>query len=245
MGGSNASRSRYRIKTWEVFNKSADYWLLPLFACAALLRRSLARSTLQTPEDQIALSPQTFNSYVGVVEDFLTWAADEFVSTAMPSTGLREVIETAKESTRRAFRSLRLGGKPTQKTGLVESDLAQLRAIVRPCERGNPFKKSTQFRNYLIVELMLATGIRRGELLKIKLNHLPQGPKTTLTIERSPDDPLDTRSNEPEVKTLGREIPMTKALAKELWTYATTYRRKGGHQYLLVTGAAHHWTQAV
>jgi len=181
------------------------------------------------------LSPPTFNSYIGVVEDFLVWAADEFVPRGTIVGDLWDAIDRAKDSTRRAFRSLRLGGKSSPMEGLTDEDVIALRSAITPGAANNPFKKTTQFRNSIIIELMLATGIRRGELLKIKLSHLPHGPKATLTIERSPDDLLDSRRKEPEVKTLGREIPILKPLAKELWRYATNYRRKGNHPYLFTS----------
>jgi integrase len=71
---------------------------------------------------------------------------------------------------------------------------------------------------------MLATGIRRGELLKLKLQHLPVGSKTTLSIIRAPDDREDPRRHEPQVKTRIREIPLHKWLARMLWKYAQQCR---------------------
>jgi integrase len=188
------------------------------------------------PEQFDALSPVTFNSYLGVIEDFLIWAAYEFIPASAPAGEIRETVEAAKERTRRAFRSNRMGGRnPRHRTGLTPDEVFALRQVVKPGARQNPFKRPLQFRNYVICELMLATGIRRGELLKIKLNHLPQGPKNTLTIERSPDDRLDSRRNEPQVKTRGREIPLPKSLAVELWKYAQQHRRRGNHPYLFTS----------
>lgn len=72
---------------------------------------------------------------------------------------------------------------------------------------------------------MLATGIRRGELLKLQLQHLPVAAKTTLSVLRSPDDQLDPRRNEPQVKTRMREIPLHNSIAGMLWKYVQEHRR--------------------
>src|SRR6185436_20489803 len=108
----------------------------------------------------------------------------------------------------------RLFSQSICKKGLSDEEVTELRAVVKPTAQENPFKSVCRFRNFLIIELMLQTGLRRGELLKIKLVHLPRGPKDTLTIERSPDDRDDPRRNEPKAKTLGREIPLSKSLSK-------------------------------
>lgn len=189
-------------------------------------------------EQEVAstLSPATFNFYLGVVERFLIWAAYEFFPVAMPARNVRETVEMSRERIQRAFRSNKLGGKAVKKRlGLNEKEVAELREAIRPGNLRNPFKPAVQFRNYVIVELMLATGLRRGEVLKIKLSHLPIGPKNTLTVQRAPGDKDDTRRNEPAVKTREREIPIPKSLAVELWRYAQKHRKPGKHPYLFTS----------
>lgn len=162
------------------------------------------------------LLPHTFSAYVAIVEDFLIWAATFYIPRIAPVGQIKETVENAKESLRNAFRGNQIGGESVLRQGLTLEEVAELREVIGPGAKRNPFKSSLKFRNYLIVELMLAIGIRRGELLKIKLSHLPRGPKVTLSIERTPDDPEDTRRNEPRVKTLEREIPLPKTLTKAL-----------------------------
>lgn len=188
-------------------------------------------------EEQTAiLLPATFNSYLGVVEDFLSWAAYEFIPVATPTGDIRDTVEAARERVRRAFRSNKIGGRsPQRRYGLTDPELVELRAAVTPGAKRNPFKPALQFRNHVLIELMLATGLRRGELLKLKLSHLPFGPKNTLTVERSPDDKEDGRRNEPQVKTREREIPVPKTLAVELWRYAQKHRKPGRHPYLFTS----------
>jgi integrase len=181
------------------------------------------------------LSPQTFNSYLGVIQEFLLWAAYEFVPTTTPAGTVRDTLRNAVDRLNRVFRSNTKTGKMfSERSGLSTKEIETIRGIIQPDAPNNPFKKTVRFRNSLIFELMLATGIRRGELLKLKLEHLPVGVKTTLSIIRCPDDATDPRRNEPQVKTRIREIPLHKKLARSLWMYVHQHRRVNtkGHSYL-------------
>lgn len=186
----------------------------------------------------IVISPETFNSYIGVIQDFLLWAAYEFIPTATPEGTVRETLRSAINRLKRSFRSNQKAGKSIpNRSGLSHQEIEDIRRVLEPKAGNNPFKKTVRFRNYLIFELMLATGIRRGELLKLKLQHLPVGPKTTLSIIRSPDDSADPRRQEPQVKTRIREIPLHKWLARMLWRYVQQNRRvKDKAQTYLFTG---------
>ena len=83
-------------------------------------------------ERTLILLPATFNSYLGVVEDFLTWAAYEFIPVAKPVGEVRDTVEAARERIRRAFRSNKIGGKaPRKRYGLTDAELAELRAVSR------------------------------------------------------------------------------------------------------------------
>ncbi len=182
-------------------------------------------------EEVNVLSPSTFNAYTGVIENFLLWAAYQFPS-ATSAKEIKYSIEIIKERLMRAFRSNRVGGESPNRRGLSEEEVIELRKVIKLGTQQNPFRRPVQFRNYVIIKLLLATGIRRGELLKLKLSHLPQGPKTTLTIERSPDDKLDSRRIEPQVKTRERNIPVLKPLSIDLWTYVQKHRKGGKHPYV-------------
>jgi integrase len=182
------------------------------------------------------LLPVTFNAYIGVVEDFLIWAVEEFLPRAKGAgENVRATITAVKERIERLFSDKRIGGTTAQRLGLTDEEVAELRTVVKPGSPRNPFKKSVQSRNYLMVELMLLTGIRRGEILKLRLIDLPIGPKTTLSIRRSPDDKDDPRRVEPEVKTREREIPIPKWLAIALWEYVGKHRTKSAHSYVFTS----------
>lgn len=178
-----------------------------------------------TSQRSVVMSPETFNSYVGVVQDFLLWAAYEFIPTATPEETVRETLRFAVTRLKRSFRSnLKAGKSIPDRCGLSREEVEKVRSVIDPGATANPFKKCVRFRNWLIFELMLATGIRRGELLKLKLQHLPVGSKTSLSVIRAPDDKADPRRHEPQVKTRIREIPVHKWLARMLWRYVQQHR---------------------
>lgn len=200
---------------------------------------SIGARSAREKEHVNVLSPRTFNTYITVIESFLLWAAYEFIPVATPEEAVRETLKVAISRVRRAFRSNHKAGQTTVKRyGLSRKDVEEIREVMRPKASQNPFRRSTQFRNQLIFELMLATGIRRGELLKIKLQHLPVGSKTTLSIIRAPDDKDDLRRHEPQVKTRMREIPLPRQLCVELWKYVQKHRKNNCTPYLF-TSARH------
>lgn len=184
------------------------------------------------------LSPETFNSYASVCKAFLLWAAYEFIPLNTPEDGVRETFEIAVKRVERAFRSERKGGHMApRRQGLTWEEVEKIRQVIKPGSKRNPFKRAIQFRNHIIFELLLATGIRRGELLKIKLSHLPLGSKTTLSIIKSPDDRADPRLHEPQVKTRMRDIPVHRVLSVNLWKYVQGHRKKTENGQYLITSA--------
>jgi integrase len=81
------------------------------------------------------------------------------------------------------------------------------------------FSPHTRLRNWLMFEVALELGIRRGELLKLRLDSLPRGADDGIRILRRPDDPHDSRSKEPAVKTAERVIPASRNLLAAIRAY--------------------------
>ncbi|MNJ26699.1 site-specific tyrosine recombinase XerC [compost metagenome] len=114
--------------------------------------------------------------------------------------------------------------------------------FLRPGHPQNPFADPTvQQRNHLIVVLLRYLGIRRGELLNLRVEDVDFS-KATLSIVRRPDSPHDCRRHQPLVKTKPRHIPINDALQKALSDYIlhfrACFRQARKHPYLLVTHKA-------
>ncbi|SOB57940.1 putative Integrase family protein [Pseudodesulfovibrio profundus] len=185
----------------------------------------------------VVLQPRTFNSYLSTIESFLVWAADEFIPKTDSSDDIRRSLRGVKRKIRRSFKAFKAveSVERARRYGLTDGELDELRKLTMPRGKLNPFRKQIQNRNHLIFETMLATGVRAGELLKIRLQDLPRGPKQTVSIVRQPDDAKDPRKDEPRVKTRSREIPIPRKLATELVKYVQQDRGQCDHPYLFVS----------
>lgn len=100
-----------------------------------------------------------------------------------------------------------------------------------------PWKsKDIIFRNLLIMKILLELGIRRGELLQLKISDLNLR-KCEILIKRSPDDPDDTRTVEPNTKTRDRILHIRPGLSENIEQYIMQHRPKGknarSHEYLI------------
>lgn len=130
-------------------------------------------------------------------------------------------------------------GRIDEREGMEEAAILRLRAVIEPDHSENPFRRNVRFRNYLIVRLLLDLGIRRGELLGIKVSDLSLGSSGTVTIHRRPDDPEDPRVEKPDTKTLARLLALSGRLTELVHEYVVYYRAKlpeaRRHPYLIVS----------
>jgi integrase len=110
--------------------------------------------------------------------------------------------------------------------GLSKEDQAQLLRVIHPDSPGNPWKRGfVRQRNWLIVVLLLATGMRRGELLGMQIGDVDQRlPK--LRILRRADASEDPRRIQPNAKTSDREVELRPAIMRAVWNYINYHRRK-------------------
>lgn len=122
---------------------------------------------------------------------------------------------------------------------LEDSDLDAIEKKLRPGAEENPFTdNSVQFRNALIFIILRVTGIRRGELLNLKVEDINFS-ANYLQIVRRPDSQNDQRRYQPVVKTRERQFPLDPELVNQIYEYVTKHRSKLSaakrHGYLFVT----------
>lgn len=95
--------------------------------------RSANLSDEETNESNFILAPATFNSYTGVVKDFLIWAAYEYIPRATPSSEVQDTVDTAVTRITRAFHSNHKGGKRhAGRIGLSHEEIAELHEVITP-----------------------------------------------------------------------------------------------------------------
>lgn len=123
------------------------------------------------------------------------------------------------------------------KSGLTPRERERLLDAVDPSSRANPWRRSSaRSRNGLIVRLLYELGVRRGELLALRLEDF-NARESRLGIVRRPDNPKDPRRKQPVVKTAERVLQLSSGLAEDLLQYVLRDRAplvKGRHGFVFV-----------
>lgn len=181
-------------------------------------------------KDDHVIRPNTYNSYLAVAENFLKWALYPENRGGVSHLSLHQLA--AERSYLELFFSaqrLRSGRSPRLEP-LTESEVASIRAVLAPRRApdgqwtfpAGGFSRHTALRNWLMFETALELGVRRGELLKLRLDSLPRGAGDGIKILRHPDDPHDSRVREPAVKSAERVIPASRPLLQAIRAYITS-----------------------
>lgn len=157
----------------------------------------------------------------------------EFLATYMGATlsaSLRKQLEIESAYALKAFRSqvpkVPKRAKLGSREGLSKEDQDRILKVVHPDSPDNPWEHGfVRLRNWLIVVLLLATGMRRGELLGLQIQDFDQRlPK--FRILRRADTSKDPRRIEASTKTNDREVEVRPAIMRAVWNYINHHRRK-------------------
>ncbi len=120
-----------------------------------------------------------------------------------------------------------------QREGLPPEVVEKLLAVTAVGSPDNPWKgNSTRVRNCLLVRWFLELGLRRGELLNVKIPDI-NFQSEELIVARRADDAEDPRKDQPLVKTRDRKLPLSPGLCSLTHDYITKTRR-------LIDGARRH-----
>ena len=132
-----------------------------------------------------------------------------------------------------------LRGKVLEREGLSLEAQRRLLEVIDPWFPGNPWRNwGAKVRNQLIIEWLYRLGVRRGELLGIRIGDIDFR-KGQVTIHRRADDKQDPRKNQPNVKTKARVLSVDQDLLKKTQEYIMNFRRRlegaRRHDFLFVT----------
>lgn len=184
------------------------------------INRVALRRTKQA-EARRPVDAQTQASRLRYIADFLKFFSTYVAATLPPAQ--RSALEAEaerglvsfKEHIPRVSKRAKLGAR----AGLSEEEQARIVALVHPDSPNNPWKHGfVRRRNWLIVVLLLATGMRRGELLGLQIRDLSKH-EPKLRIVRRADDVDDRRLVQPNAKTHDREIELSGSIRKKLDAY--------------------------
>ena len=175
-----------------------------------------------------AVNVTTQASRLSYMADYLEFLA-MYMGAMLPAS-LRKELTFESAQALNAFRAQvpqatkrrRLGARE----GLSKEDQDRLLKVTYPNSPDNPWKRSfVRQRHWLIVVLLLATGMRRGELLGLQIPDLGQRvPK--LCVFRRADAIEDPRPIQPNTKTNDRELELRPAIMRAVWNYINHYRKK-------------------
>jgi len=116
------------------------------------------------------------------------------------------------------------GGGGKSREGLDGKAVDQIWKLVSVQSAVNPWKREhVRFRNALIIHCLYYLGLRRGELLGIRVSDV-NFRDNTITIHRRADDSKDPRKNQPQTKTRARVLPIGGELRAMVYDYVMEYR---------------------
>jgi integrase len=173
------------------------------------------------------LKPVSLDNYVTPIRAFLLWSVQRY----RPERGRGPKAEALRAHTSlidNTFKALRIRGRtPELEKGIQQPEIQKLFEVAHPRHPENPFRHRLRRRNALIVELFYQTGIRRGELLKLRVEDLlaDEDGNCFIRVHRRPDDPTDSRATEPGQKTDNRILAIHPSLYESLVQYVREERR--------------------
>ena len=179
-------------------------------------------------EETKSVSVATQATRLRYIADYLGFLAT-YMGAAL-SSPLRKELAFERDRALEAFRvqipPVSKRAKLGAREGLSKEDQDRLLKVINPDSPENPWELGfVRQRNRLIVVLLLATGMRRGELLGLQIRDLDQRlPK--LRIIRRADASEDPRRIQPNTKTNDRELELRPAIMRDVWSYINHHRKK-------------------
>lgn len=199
-------------------------------------------------------SSNTVARHASVIRDFLKWAADP-TSQGRPAAASFDQIRIQRACLDEAFHAVtRQSGNSQRIQPLTREEVTRIDGLIGPRRAvngglmlpfqfavANPFRIETRLRNWLMYGIAIQCGLRRGELLKLRLDDLPRPESPGLKVRRRAHDAADHRRHRPAVKTIERVLDLSGEIRGGLRAYLTnrppTGRPGGQSPYLFVTAA--------
>lgn len=175
------------------------------------------------------VDPQTAGIRMRYIHQYLAWVVNERLlkigATHATFIGLTELSKRVLE----AFKA-RIPDSPSfdgldAREGLSDADRSRLLSVISVDSPENPWKSAhARIRNYLLIRWLVSLGLRRGELLGIKVPDIRFRTNEVL-IPRRADDIEDPRRNQPNAKTSDRLLAVDTDLMQLTRDYILKFRR--------------------
>jgi integrase len=174
---------------------------------------------------------------MSVIADYLGFLADQNLPASTSShDGVGLMVSQIKANRPKTSNKSNVSREDKY---LDDSVLDTLEITLRPGSANNPVREyAVQVRNALMFAILRITGLRRGELLNLKVEDIDFG-MNTMQVVRRPDSKGDARAYQPVVKTRERVFPLMPELADQIYNYVIRHRSKvpgaKKHGYLFIT----------
>jgi len=179
------------------------------------------------------------------IRNYLLWMArtHQLLDKTPPSLrdGLGATIDTVEELFNAHMPKDHRTRSP-KRLGLLANVVSRIREIMDPSNPLNPWHdEHCKHRNSLILDWLRVLGIRRGELLGIRICDIAFTANTAIIMRRA-DDTTDPRKDQPNAKTLARLLYVLPDLIERTELYILKYRSqiKGArkHDFLFVASGS-------
>ncbi len=210
---------------------------------------SLNKKTLDKKYANVRLLPASYETVgrthaqqrLEAVRDYIKFLYDKLGDEATRNAAVDDVERRLNRKIKAAKPSWKKR-KNEEIKGLSNHERDRLLEVMCPENTNNPFaNKSLRLRNYIILLLGLELGLRRSEMLLIKLSDIHWHSKK-LSVVNLEDERIDSRALAPQFKTHERMLQMSDDLIWALQEYIDTHRimTKGSpeakkHPFLLVS----------
>lgn len=186
--------------------------------------------------------PATAATRIRQIRDYLIWSINRRLPQ-IHDPSQRSSLDSAKRIVIEAIESRIPSGDNrgclNQREGLDPEAVADIFKAIDPHATENPWRDGhCRYRNFLAIQWLYHLGLRRGELLNVRISDIDFR-KGTVIVARRADDPNDPRRHQPNVKTRAREIPLSTGLLDITTSYIMDHRSaiKGArkHDFLFVS----------
>jgi integrase len=194
-------------------------------APAVSLEKHRRRLRAESPTEIVPASAAT---RLRDIRNYVGWLVANRSSRPGADDAYRSALESAREFVVGAIEARLPSGDSRgslgHREGLDPEVVARMLQVIDPRSTENPWRdQHSQYRNALIIRWLYWLGLRRGELLGIRVSDIDFR-KATVVVARRADDPSDPRRYQPTVKTRAREIPLSPGLLDETYAYVMNHR---------------------
>ncbi len=196
---------------------------------------------MRSPPAKAEVDPRTVAIRIFYIHEYLQWIVLNRLSKISSSHPSRLAIESATKSSLKTLKArspIARYKNLLRREGLSKASTVILAELIDPNANKSPWANThARIRNCLAIKMLWSLGVRRGELLGIKIRDINFRSNEILICRRA-DDPDDVRSAHPNAKTADRLLPMSDELASQIKEYVLGSRRSilgaRQHQFLFV-----------